>query len=108
MLQDKTHTLPLGRVDFQGNDLIGSNLGSFTTGNLNASRLPNYQRMDISAELKSTFFGYGDALWQFQIINVLNRKNVWFYQYNFDKNPITQTEVSLLPIVPSVTYTIKF
>ncbi|MEO1022378.1 MAG: TonB-dependent receptor [Bacteroidota bacterium] len=101
-------TEPLGRIDFGGNNIIGTDLGSFTVGNVNASRLPNYSRADVSFAKKATLFGSYNTEWQFQIINVLNQRNVWFYTYDFDSNPISRDEVQLLPIIPSLSYTITF
>jgi hypothetical protein len=86
----------------------GSEIGSFTVNEVNAARLPSYQRMDLSFSRQGTFFGLGNAELQLQIINVLNRKNVWFQNYDFDDNPIDVTDVTLLPILPSISYTVKF
>ncbi|MCG8373320.1 MAG: TonB-dependent receptor [Balneolales bacterium] len=104
----QAYTTPSGRVEYSGNDIIGNELNSFTVQKLNATRLPNYRRADISFERNGTFFGMGDAQWQFQIINVFNTRNVWFYSYDFDDNPVDEVEVPLLPILPSITYTVKF
>jgi len=70
--------------------------------------LPSYQRVDLSFARQGTFFGIGEAELQLQIINVLNRKNVWFQNYDFDENPIKITDVTLLPVLPSISYTVKF
>ena len=79
-----------------------------TVGKVNASRLPDYHRLDLSFARTGTFFGLGSAEWQFQIINVYSRRNVWFYTFDFDTNPITRDEITLLPIIPAVSYTVKF
>ncbi|MEX2604011.1 MAG: TonB-dependent receptor [Gracilimonas sp.] len=80
----------------------------FTVGKVNASRLPNYHRMDISFSRTGRFFKIGDSELQLQIINVYSRRNVWFYNFNFDENPVEVTEVNLLPILPAISYTVKF
>lgn len=103
----QAYTKPLGRTIFQ--DPFGSNnLDVFTVGRVNASRLPAYNRMDIGFSRNGTFFNLGKAKWDFQVINVYSYRNTWFYRYNFNKNPIEMSTVSMLPILPSVSYTVNF
>lgn len=80
----------------------------FTVGKVNASRLPNYHRMDISFSRSGSFFDWGESELQLQIINVYSRRNVWFYNFDFDENPVARTEVNLLPILPAISYTVTF
>jgi len=107
----QAYTEPLGRYDIQNPVWDSPEFGdyqTFVTGKINASRLPSYQRVDISFSRYGTFFGLGDAEWQFQLVNATNRRNVWFYTYDFDENPLKREEVRLLPILPTITYTVKF
>lgn len=104
----QAYTEPLGRTEFSGVPWGNIKRETFTVGRLNASRLPSYHRLDLSFSREGSFFGMGDAEWKFQIINVYSRRNTWFYNYNFDENPVERTEVSLLPILPSVSYTVNF
>lgn len=75
---------------------------------VNAARLPAYHRMDISFARTGTFFGVGNTELQIQIINAYNRRNVWFTQFDFDENPVKQSDVTLLPILPAISYTLSF
>ncbi len=104
----QAYTEPLGRTQFADIPWANSPRDTFTIGNLNASRLPSYHRLDIAFTRSGRFFDLGDAEWQFQIINVYSRRNVWFYNYDFDENPIVRNDVNLLPIIPSVSYTVNF
>ena len=104
----QAYTEPLGRTQFADIPWANSPRDAFTIGNLNASRLPSYHRLDIAFTRSGRFFDLGDAEWQFQIINVYSRRNVWFYNYDFDENPIVRNDVNLLPIIPSVSYTVNF
>lgn len=103
----QAYTRPLGRTvidtpfNVNGDQVL-------TVGRVNASRLPAYNRLDLGFTRTGTFFGIGSAEWQFQVINVYSHRNVWFYSYDFNKNPIKQNTVYMLPIIPSVSYTIKF
>ncbi len=77
-------------------------------GKVNASRLPAYHSLDISFNRKGNFFGIGEATWQIQIVNVYSRRNIWFYNYDLDKNPAKREAVKLLPVLPTVSYTLNF
>lgn len=104
----QAYTEPLGRTEFPGVPWGNLDRESFTIGRLNASRLPAYHRLDVAFSRAGNFFGLGEAEWRFQIINVYSRRNTWFYNYDFDENPVERTEVTLLPILPSVSYTVNF
>ncbi|SMO97769.1 TonB-dependent receptor [Gracilimonas mengyeensis] len=104
----QAYTQVLGRYIQHDLPVTNENRNVFTVGKVNASRLPNYHRMDVSFARKGTFFGMGDAEWQFQLINVYSRRNVWFYSFDFDENPVERNDVTLLPILPSISYTVNF
>jgi len=104
----QAYTQPLGRTQFEGIPWDGGARDAFIIGNVNGSRLPAYHRMDISFSRFGTFFTIGEAEWQIQIINVYSRRNVWFYNYDFDENPVKRADVNLLPIIPSLSYTVNF
>lgn len=104
----QAYTQPLGRTEISGIPWDNEPRDIFTVGNVNASRLPSYHRLDLAFSRTGTFFGIGDAEWQIQIINVYSRRNVWFYNFDFDENPIERQEVNLLPIIPSLSYTVNF
>ncbi len=104
----QAYTEVLGRYITANRPWDNQEPNSFTVGKINASRLPAYHRMDVSFSRLGTFFGLGEAEWQFQIINVYSRRNVWFYSFDFDENPVERSEVPLLPILPTISYTVKF
>lgn len=80
-------------------------------GKINSFTLPDYIRMDLSITYEKD---YGS--WQLspylQIINIGNRQNVWFIQYEdkLDDGKIVQEieKVNMLPLLPSIGVTIKF
>ncbi|MFU8813153.1 MAG: TonB-dependent receptor [Balneolaceae bacterium] len=104
----QAYTEPLGRTEFSNAPFGTATRETFTVGRLNASRLPDYHRLDVAFSREGTFFGFGQAEWQFQIINVYSRRNVWFFDFDFDENPVQRNDVRLLPILPSVSYTLNF
>jgi hypothetical protein len=83
---------------------------------INQYRLPAYHRLDLSAihtpqpkkvrKLKKE--------WVFSIYNAYSRQNPYFIYYNQTGNPLQGTlevearQVSLFPIIPSVTLNFKF
>ncbi len=83
---------------------------------INEYRLPAYHRLDVGAiytpnkhpnrKLKSE--------WAFSIYNVYNRKNPYFIYFDQDGSPYNGTlevqakQVSIFPIIPSVTWNFKF
>jgi hypothetical protein len=104
----QAYTLVLGRYATFDDPFQNDQDNLFTVGKVNASRLPSYHRLDLSFSRSGTFFGLGEAELQLQIINVYNRRNVWFQSFNFDENPVQRDDVTLLPVIPAISYTVKF
>jgi hypothetical protein len=76
-------------------------------GEKNASRLPSYLRLDISAT-KPFYFGNNELDLKLSLYNALNRKNVWFYYYDYDEEPPVRKTFNMLPIVPSAEFIYRF
>lgn len=105
----QAYTEVLGRYALYDSPEFGTDeSNAFTVGKVNAGRLPSYHRLDVSFARKGTFFGLGESELQLQVINVYSRRNVWFQSFDFDENPVKQDDVNLLPLVPAISYTVKF
>jgi hypothetical protein len=103
----QAYTQALGRTEIS--DPFGSNPGRpIIVGKVNASRLPEYHRLDIGFTRDGKFYNLGTGEFQIQIINVYSRRNIWFYQFDLEDNPASRSEVPLLPILPTLTYTVQF
>ncbi len=85
-------------------------------GQLNQFRLPAYHRLDLSATLTPTPKP-GKKLrtsWVFSVYNSYSRLNPYFIYFDQEGNPANGTlevqarQVSLFPIIPSVTWNFKF
>ncbi len=82
---------------------------------INEYRLPSYHRLDISATLtpKKNVRRKVKREWVFSIYNVYSRKNPYFIYYDQSGSPYNGTlnvqakQVSIFPIIPSITYNIK-
>lgn len=104
-----TATLPISRYIVQGN-IINE------YGERNSFRMPPYHRMDLSVnwtpkQKKEKKF---ESSWNFAVYNLYNRRNP-YYIYIENKGNINDgsveikaKQVSLFPILPSVTYNFKF
>lgn len=83
---------------------------------INQYRLPSYHRLDLSATLtpKRNEKRKVKREWVFSIYNVYSRKNPYFIYFDQTGSPlngdlkIQAKQVSLFPIIPSVTYNLKF
>ncbi|MFM8432057.1 MAG: TonB-dependent receptor domain-containing protein, partial [Bacteroidota bacterium] len=81
-------------------------------GQRNNYRLPAYHRLDISATLKGKPGKKFDSSWNFSVFNVYNRYNPYiiYFDTSFegDKVSIAAKQISLFPIIPSVTWNFHF
>ncbi|MEP7171352.1 MAG: TonB-dependent receptor, partial [Bacteroidota bacterium] len=84
------------------------------SGARNSFRQAPYHRLDVSATLKGKKRKKFESSWNFSIFNVYNRYNPYFIYFNdyVNKNTgeftIQAKQVSLFPILPSITYNFKF
>jgi len=83
---------------------------------INQYRLPAYHRMDISATYTPTPKKQRkvQSSWVFGVYNAYSRMNPYFIYYDQSGNPLDGTlnvearQVSLFPLLPSVTWNFKF
>ena len=80
----------------------------------NDLRMPSYHRLDLGVVWKF-FPRWGESDLTFSIYNVYNRLNAYFIFFEELKDPNTDItlgfqarQVSLFPIIPSITYNFKF
>jgi hypothetical protein len=108
----RAFTLPTGRITVPINgSLYDAAYYDFTSRN--NTRLRNYHRLDISASYKKARKLFGkkyESEWVFGAYNLYSRLNAYFVY--LEPNPQTKQpqarQVSLLPIVPSVSFNFKF
>ena len=79
----------------------------------NEARLPNYHRLDLAATLQplKNENRKWHTEWVFSIYNVYNRKNassLYFRQSRDDESVTEAVQLSIFPIIPSVSYNFKF
>lgn len=77
----------------------------------NASRMPAYHRLDVSFDYQVKKTEKFESSWNFSVYNVYNQMNAYAINFRNDYyNPgeIKAYKLTLLPIIPSVTYNFKF
>jgi hypothetical protein len=83
-------------------------------GERNSYRIPAYHRMDISATYTPNTKRKYQNNWVFSIYNIYNRQNPYLIFFDQEgelsqgTTKITAKQVSLFPIIPSVTWNFKF
>jgi outer membrane receptor for ferrienterochelin and colicin len=82
--------------------LNGESYGYTHVSDKNSYRLPDYQRLDISAtysfKMKKSYSGDIGL----SIYNLYDYKNVWYRQYDLETTPIVITDVTMLGITPTL------
>ncbi len=103
-------TMPPGRIPVADGTLYDGWYYDYTTRN--NSRQKSYHRLDVSFSYKKqrTMFGRKyDSEWVFGAYNIYSRKNPYFVYVTVNSSQLpTAKQVSLLPIIPSVSYNFKF
>ncbi|MCG8411590.1 MAG: TonB-dependent receptor [Bacteroidales bacterium] len=73
----------------------------------NQFRMKDFHRLDFNIQF-SKEKKHGTRVWEISIYNVYNRKNPYFYYVEDYEEETKVKQVSLFPILPSVTYVFKF
>lgn len=75
-----------------------------TYENPNNYRMPSFHHLDLGYHLTRQLSRFRSRTWSFTLYNVYNRLNPWYF-YKKDEN---LRQVSLFPIIPSVSFTYKW
>ncbi|MDX2001460.1 MAG: TonB-dependent receptor [Chitinophagales bacterium] len=102
----KPYTSPEGGYELTLLD--GTSVDLISVSDKNSKRLPNYHRMDISANYNFPTKTGGNFAIGLSIFNLYNRKNVWYKQYNIDSGQIIETNVNYLSLTPNVSLNYRF
>ena len=76
-------------------------------GERNSTRLPAFHRLDVGINMHKTKVNW-KRTWSIGAYNLYNRKNPWFAYLSYENNNRVARQVSLFPIIPSVSYRIQF
>jgi hypothetical protein len=111
-------TLPLAEYTVQDHDPASGQTASPSNfyswfvsdyGEKNSFRMAPYHRMDVGIQFHRTM-KYWERTFELSFYNLYNRKNPFFYYIGQDvyTNQRKLRQVSLFPIIPSVSWNIKF
>lgn len=105
-------TLPTGRAAVYGDGTLYDGTYYDYTGR-NNYRYRSYHRLDLSAiyHTPAKIFGKKyNSEWVFSVYNIYSRHNPYFIYLTKDAvtSQVQAREVSLLPIIPSISYNFKF
>jgi hypothetical protein len=83
---------------------------------INEYRLPSYHRLDFAAIMtpKKNIKRKWKSEWVFSVYNAYNRKNPYFVYFDQSGSPYNGTleiqakQVSLFPVIPAITWNVKF
>ncbi len=96
--------LSLPEYQYIVNSSTGSSITVGQAEHKNSYRMPNYHRLDCGMTFKKEK-KWGERTWNFGFYNAYNRLNSFFVYINY-LGKINQ--VSLFPIIPSISYNFKF
>nr|WP_319401419.1 TonB-dependent receptor [uncultured Carboxylicivirga sp.] len=100
-------TLPTGRYWLMGN--IANDYAG-----VNNYRMPSYHRLDVSMNYHLNSKKFSESILSFSIINLYNHSNAYYVYYAIEEGEkdyemsIKAKQVSLFPIMPSVSWRFKF
>ena len=101
----KPFTEPAGQYTVELLD--GSTNGYINVGPKNASRLPPYHRLDLSAHYLHKI-GEFELDFGLSIFNLYNRRNIWYREYDFSQLPPIITDIRYLGMTPNLSIDISF
>lgn len=97
-------TYPSGKYEVNGQTQF-----SFTERN--ASRMPDYHRLDLGLTWYTKNTEKYESSWNFSVYNCYARENAYSISFRENENDPTKTEavqVALFKIIPAITYNFKF
>ncbi|MDG1841037.1 MAG: TonB-dependent receptor plug domain-containing protein [Crocinitomicaceae bacterium] len=105
----------LAQQTYNGIDGLSSSISNnfeFTTvehiENRNNYRMPSYHRLDVGVNLHKKRKKY-TRTWSFGLYNAYSRQNPFYLYFDQDANgDLGLYQLSLFPIIPSISYKIKF
>ena len=103
----QAYTVPDKRYVVSGLPFESDDLNALDSESLNNARLPPYHRVDVGFTKTGTV-AFADYELQLQLVNVYNRRNLWFETYDFEENPVQVGRVRQLPILPNISLSLDF
>lgn len=87
--------------------LDGRTLDYVGLGPRNANVNPPYVRLDLSVNVRFAI-NKSQAQLGLSLFNILNRKNIWYTEYDFGQSPPLVNQVTYLGFSPNLLFSLKF
>ncbi len=95
------------RMDGVPDDALSSDGRQIIYGELNNYRFPADHRLDLNASWHHHLFGKPATLIM-TVYNAYNRRAVFTRSYDTTENPVAYEDIKLLPVLPLVSYEVRF
>ncbi len=95
----RPYTAPTGYYELPLLD--GTTESYFEVSDKNSLRLPDYHRLDLSATYHFSL-GSSKCAAGLSLINLYNRRNVWYKEYEVIEGELLVTDISLIDFTPSI------
>lgn len=104
-------TIPSGERYFEYSEDGENPILVLVYDGINTSELPAYHRLDFGFNFRNTY-DWGEALFTVGLYNSYNRQNTFYRDIVVDltdpDNPVRYEDVTLLPVLPTISYRISF
>lgn len=91
----------------QINNSLTANYQVAEYGDRNNFRVPAYHRLDVGMQFRKQL-RWAERTWDLSVYNAYNRRNPFFYNLEFKNDKRILRMTSLFPLIPSVSYNLKF
>lgn len=102
----KPYTAPYG--EYQLSTLDGATYNYISVCAKNSFRLPDYHRMDLSANYKFKMGETGSGQIGLSLFNLYNRDNTWYKEFQTEEDEFVETDVKLIGFTPNLNISFKF
>ncbi len=102
----KPYTAPYG--EYQLTTLDGVTYNYISVGAKNSFRLPDYHRMDLSANYKFKIGETGSGQVGLSLFNLYDRTNTWYKEFLIEEEEVVETDVNLIGFTPNLNLSFKF
>ncbi len=100
------YTAPIGGYELTLLD--GASTSYISVGEKNGFRLPNYHRLDVSANYTLKLGKKATADAGISVFNLYDRSNIWYKTFEVIENDVVTTDVTTIGFTPNIFFNLKF
>ena len=102
----KPYTEPVGLEAFELP--FGGMIDRVVVGVKNASRLPDYHRLDLALNREVPFGDSAGGIFSLTLFNAYNRQNTWYKEFNVVEGEIVENNILLMGLTLNASLSVKF